>query len=42
MWFAAELDSEAKNSDPEVLEQRQALSNMLLLDGDDGGGGGGG
>jgi hypothetical protein len=34
------LDAEAKNSDPEVLEQRQALSSLLLADdGPDGGAG---
>ena len=27
-----ELDSETKNADPEVLEQRQTLSHLLLLD----------
>ena len=27
-----ELDSETKNADPKVLEQRQTLSHVLLLD----------
>eukprot|EP01052_Picozoa_sp_SAG31_P040657 SAG31_NODE_5941_length_2247_cov_1.585661_3_plen_191_part_00 len=31
----SDLDSDTKNSDPEVLEQRQALSSMLLMQDDE-------